>query len=85
VLFACPVLSFFCADVANLISKTLNVDSTVLTAVLFTQFGLTIGWKTQGTTANELSYTVSCARDTAGLVLLPLRSLTETQHKGCQG
>jgi hypothetical protein len=47
------------ADVANLISKTLQVDSTVLTAVLFTQFGLTIGWKTQGTTANELSYTVS--------------------------
>lgn len=45
------------SDVANLISKTLNVDSTVLTAVLFTQFGLTIGWKTQGTTANELSYT----------------------------
>jgi hypothetical protein len=49
------------ADVANLISKTLQVDSTVLTAVLFTQFGLTIGWKTQGTTANELSYTVSTA------------------------
>jgi hypothetical protein len=39
--------------------KTLGVDSSVLTAVLFTQYGMTIAWRTQGNTANELSYTVS--------------------------
>jgi hypothetical protein len=53
------MLCSFCAtDVANLISKTLEVDSTMLTAVLFTQYGMTIAWRLQGSTANELSYTV---------------------------
>lgn len=47
-----------CADVANLISKTLEVDSSILTAVMFTQYGMTIAWRLQGSTANELSYTV---------------------------
>lgn len=46
------------ADVANLISKTLEVDSSILTAVLFTQYGMTVAWRLQGSTANELSYTV---------------------------
>lgn len=55
-------MSLCAADVANLISKTLEVDSTMLTAVLFTQYGMTIAWRLQGSTANELSYTVSyCA------------------------
>jgi hypothetical protein len=45
-------------DVANVIAKTLGVDSTVLSAVLFTQYGLTIAWRIQGAVANELSYTV---------------------------
>lgn len=47
------------ADVANVISKTLDVDSSILTAVLFTQYGMTIAWRLQGSVANELSYTVS--------------------------
>jgi hypothetical protein len=46
-------------DVANVIGKTLEVDSSILTAVMFTQYGMTIAWRLQGSTANELSYTVS--------------------------
>ncbi|KAF8071307.1 IP5P13 [Scenedesmus sp. PABB004] len=45
------------SDVAGLLQKTLGVDASVLTAVLFTQYGMTIAWKTQGDTANELAYT----------------------------
>lgn len=47
-------------DVANALSKTLEVDSSILTAVLFTQYGMTIAWRLQGAVANELSYTVGC-------------------------
>jgi len=63
-LTTCPVLqplaaAWGFADVANVISKTLDVDSSILTAVLFTQYGMTIAWRLQGSVANELSYTVS--------------------------
>jgi len=51
--------TFCCiADVATLISKTLGVDSQVLTGVAFTQFGMVIAWRMQGNLANQLSYTV---------------------------
>lgn len=45
------------SDVATLLQKTLEVDSSILSAVMFTQYGLSIAWKTRGQTANELSYT----------------------------
>jgi hypothetical protein len=55
----CVLRCDLCADVANVIGKTLEVDNSILTAVLFSQYGMTIAWRLQGSVANELSYTVS--------------------------
>jgi hypothetical protein len=64
------MLRSWCADVANVIGKTLEVDNSILTAVLFSQYGMTIAWRLQGSVANELSYTVRAGVLVAGAIVL---------------
>lgn len=47
------------ADIQMAIQKTLGVGNNVLSAVAFTQEGMTITWMTAGPYANTLVYTVS--------------------------
>eukprot|EP00879_Flechtneria_rotunda_P003346 GHRR01003572.1.p1 GENE.GHRR01003572.1~~GHRR01003572.1.p1 ORF type:complete len:876 (+),score=152.79 GHRR01003572.1:474-3101(+) len=69
------------SDVATLVSKTLGVDSSVLTAVLFTQYGMTIAWKMQGATANELSYTA--IKKVGGPTMPDFQAFTGSSNSFC--
>jgi hypothetical protein len=48
------------ADIADVIRKALGVDTRVLPGVAFTDTGITFAWQMQGTTPNQLAYTVRC-------------------------
>ena len=46
------------ADVADVVRKALGVDTGVLPGVAFTDTGITFAWLMQGSSPNQLTYTV---------------------------